>query len=90
MNGGGWICLDYDPRGYNAEYYTADSTHYDWMDFTLRCGNDRWFGDDGAFRAGESNKLYTYVFAVGSQGACRVVLYDRTSGGEAASDTVTR
>jgi hypothetical protein len=34
MNNGGWICLDYDPQGYQATYATDSVAYGDWMDFT--------------------------------------------------------
>jgi hypothetical protein len=88
LNGGGSICLDYDPHGYNALLVQGASSHYDYMDFNLNCASGRWFGDLGAFVASPGN--HSYVFSVGSQGTCWVTVYDRSAGGQASSPSVTR
>jgi hypothetical protein len=92
QNGGdGLVCIDYDPRGYDAAYFYGGGNAGDWMDFNLVCDNGRRFGSDGAFDTvpgqGGTN---TYTFGVGSQGRCHVVIYDRSTGGESASPSVTR
>ncbi|MFF2081772.1 hypothetical protein ACFVXG_44250 [Kitasatospora sp. NPDC058162] len=83
--GGGLICATLDPSGYQASYRTGSSPAGDWMDFNLVCDNGRRFGDNGAFQAVGSDQSYTYVFSVGSQGTCHVVLSDPSSGGSSSS-----
>ena len=86
----GLLCINYDPQGYQAEYWYNQGTYGDWMDFNLVCDNGHTYGDRGAFKTEGAEATYSYVFAVGSQGRCHVVLYDRSSGGETASGSVTR
>jgi hypothetical protein len=88
LNGGGWICIDFAPQGYNAILNQDNGSNYDWMDFNLNCDNGRWFGDLGAFVASPGE--HSYVFSVGSQGRCHVTIYDRSAGGHASSPSVTR
>jgi hypothetical protein len=89
LNGGGRVCIDYDPQGYRAVYQTGGTAWGDWVDFNLQC-YVRVFGSNGAFRASAIYNTYSYVFPVGSQGTCWVRLYDRSSGAQASSPTVTR
>jgi hypothetical protein len=90
LNGGGQICIDYDPQGYRAGYKTSSAPSGDWMDFNLHCAGGVWFGSNGSFLANRGQQWYTYVFRVGSKGTCHVTLYDRSTGGEKNSPTVTR
>jgi hypothetical protein len=78
-----------NPQGYQAILIDSGNAHEDWMDFNLVCNSGKWFGDYGAFQAGPF-RTYTFVFKVGSQGTCHVMVYDRSAGGEAASKSVTR
>ena len=90
LNGGGSVCIDYDPSGYQASWEQSGSTNWDWLDFNLVCDNGQTFGDAGAFRASTAGNTYSYVFSVGSQGTCHVDVYDRTSGEWLMSPSLTR
>ncbi len=66
--GSGSLCLSADPKGYNISYHKTrgGKAH---ADFNLVCDNGRWFGDEGSFYI-SAGQVRTYVFSVGSQGAC--------------------
>jgi hypothetical protein len=88
LNGGGYVCLDYDPQGYRAGA-TFAHPRGNWMDFELHCDNLVRFGSHGPFIP-QAMETHTFVFQVGSQGSCSVYLYDRSAGGWGNSPLVTR
>ncbi|MFF3116135.1 hypothetical protein ACFVSN_43985 [Kitasatospora sp. NPDC057904] len=85
------VCNAPDPTGYRASVYVPPGSriggHY--LDFNLVCGSDDPIGDQGAFKVYPSHP-YSYVFAVGSRGACVVRVYDRPTGPSWASPVVYR
>lgn len=90
INGGAQVCIDYDPQGYRAGYRSTLQVEGNWLDFNLHCGNKPPFGTRGAFLANRATTWYTYVFQVYSQGTCHVTLYDRSTGRQDRSPSVTR
>jgi hypothetical protein len=88
MNGGGYVCTNYDPAGYQAVWEQTGAPRGDYLDFNLDCVGG-WFGDGGAYQP-HSTGNFTYVFSVGSQGTCHVTIYDRSSGAQQAAPQVTR
>ncbi|MFB7453925.1 hypothetical protein [Streptomyces sp. NPDC056194] len=75
---GGSLCLNVDPAGYRIQYYKKSGAAAT-VDFNLYCDNGRWFGDQGKFTivAGQTR---SYVFSVGSQGACYGKLLNGNTG----------
>ncbi|KUL34670.1 hypothetical protein ADL22_30050 [Streptomyces sp. NRRL F-4489] len=86
--GSGSLCLAVDPKGYDISYHklSGGKAH---VDFNLVCDNGRWFGDEGSFSI-SAGQVRTYVFSVGSQGACRGKLIDKTTGSTWLTGKVSR
>ncbi|MFH8405331.1 hypothetical protein ACH4FX_11245 [Streptomyces sp. NPDC018019] len=86
--GSGSLCLSADPKGYDISYHKTrgGKAH---ADFNLVCDNGRWFGDEGSFYI-SAGQVRTYVFSVGSQGACRGKLIDKNTGGTWMTGKVSR
>jgi hypothetical protein len=74
-----WVCGDGVGTGYQA-VFVKNVGSAQTMDFNLDCQSGRVFGDNGAFTA-TAGHTYTYVFAVGNQGPCFVIIYNRPAGG---------
>ncbi|WP_189133630.1 hypothetical protein [Wenjunlia tyrosinilytica] len=72
------MCIRTDPEGYDAKVEAGMDLHGHMVDLNLMCANGHWFGDQGKFNVFFSMR-WTYVFRVGSQGACQVLLYDDTT-----------
>lgn len=73
--GNGDLCGLTDPQGYRASYAKHAGTPI-WLDYNLKCKNGRRYGDEGKFEAHAGN-TYSYVFKVGAQGPCKVIMYVR-------------
>ena len=74
------LCITDDRSGYRAVLYSGRGLDNLTANFGLVCSNGRWFGDWSAFQIAQFH-TYSYVFAVGRQGACRVRLQiHRTEG----------
>ncbi|GGO93394.1 hypothetical protein [Wenjunlia tyrosinilytica] len=83
------VCIRSVPDGYDAQVWVTSEMSGHTVDFTLTCANGHWFGDAGSFPV-IAFKEYSYVFQVGSQGACQVLLYDSTLGQTWASPWISR
>ena len=88
LDGGGQVCINYDPQGYQASWQQGGTTNDDYMDFNLDCDNGKVIGDQGAFLTPYVNHTYTYVFKTGDLGRCHVTVYDRSHPGQAASPSI--
>lgn len=75
---GGSLCVNVDPAGYRIQYYKKGGNPAT-VDFNLYCDNGRWFGDLGKFTIA-AGQTRSYVFSVGSQGACYGKLLNGNTG----------